>query len=152
MLFYILPTGIIYFIILDLCDSLLSLIRVVLIFHKNWSIQRIREFEQSFASKMGMSRMSWQGFKRQRSIAQITFESFPQLAIQFILLFGSFLFFADNQDVNDFVGDNEVLISAIVAVCNSSLQFARIYCEAVAVEETFIIHALNCAMGRYVYV
>ena len=148
MLFFILPTGILYFMMLDLLDIVLSTLRVVLVFRKGWEIRDIREFEESFASKMGISRMEWEGLKRQRAIGQLTFETCVQMSLQFILIFASFLFFDDDSDVSKFVSQTEVLISAIVAFCNGSLQFSRIYLEAYAVKETFIQHALNSAMGR----
>ena len=78
----------------------------------------------------------------------VTFESFPQALIQATILLGSVSIFQDSDDVREFVGQNEVLISAVIAVVNGSLQFARIYCEAKAVDEKFIQYALNCAISR----
>ena len=70
------------------------------------------------------------------------------MTIQCILFFASFLFSNEESNIEKFLSQDEVLISIIVAVCNGSLQFTRIYLEAHAVKETFIQHALNCAMGR----
>ena len=78
----------------------------------------------------------------------VTFESLPQALIQAVILLSSVSIFKDDEDVQNFVSQNEVLISAVIAVVNGSLQFARIYCEAKAVDEKFIQHALNCAISR----
>ena len=78
----------------------------------------------------------------------VTFESLPQALIQAVILLSSVSIFKDDEDVQNFVSQNEVLISAVIAVVNGSLQFARIYCEAKAVDEKFIQYALNCAISR----
>ena len=55
-LFYILPTGILYFILVDLLDLRLSVLHVlVLIFDKNIDVRHIKQFEHRFASKMGIT-------------------------------------------------------------------------------------------------
>ena len=69
MLFYILPTGITFFMILDILGFGISFLRVILLLKK--PVRDIKLFEERAAKKVGMSRMDWEGFKRQKAVGQV---------------------------------------------------------------------------------
>eukprot|EP01083_Nonionella_stella_P251237 867033_1 len=75
LILYLLPSGFLYFVLLDLIDMLLSIwiwvLHNVLCRHE----QYLKELEEIIANDLGMDRMNFEGFKRQKSISQILFET-----------------------------------------------------------------------------
>lgn len=110
MMFFLLPTGILYFVCLDLLDIFVHLFRWIYYVLCCKSLQKIGETEQILSEQLGMDRMNWEGFKRQRSIGQLMFESLPQFVLQ--LLFWNQL----NEDDN--VSSLQILFSIGSALCN----------------------------------
>ena len=144
ILLYLLPTGIIYFLLLDVVDIILTLLRLFFLF-KFKEMSEIRQIEYTVAKKIGkMDRMNWHGFKRQKSIGMLSFETIPQLVIQLLLYFN--IIFSNK----DFATDNStsILISVISAFINGFVQIIKNWKEAETVTETPLQYALTCAMGR----
>ena len=86
-LFFLLPTGIFYFMFLECIEIILSIVRLFLILFLGYSMQQLKNFEETVSLQFGMNRMNWEGFRRQRSITQLIFESLPQLTIQSMIVF-----------------------------------------------------------------
>ena len=82
---YVLPTGILYWIFMDFLDVFLSFARLVLRICFDYTHTEIKQFEETLAKQVGMDRMSYEGFKRQKVIGQITFETLPQVCVCFCL-------------------------------------------------------------------
>ena len=85
MMIFLLPTSILYFIFLHLTDAFSALYRLVQFLLCCENLQEISQTEQALSKFLGMDRMHWEGFKRQRIVAQFLFESLPQFFFQLYL-------------------------------------------------------------------
>eukprot|EP01084_Bolivina_argentea_P226460 382544_1 len=87
---YLFPSGIIYFILLDIIDVLMEIYKLFAYgcINKIKSQQELVQVESVVAEYFGMSRMDFFSFKKQKLISQIFFETLPQIILQ-VLLFSS---------------------------------------------------------------
>ena len=63
LILFLLPTGVLYFVLIDLLDIVLSVYRWLLFVVFGWSELRIQILEDTLARQMHMSRMNFLGFK-----------------------------------------------------------------------------------------
>ena len=87
--------------------------------------------------------MNYEGFKRQKTVGQLMFETIPQVILQGLIVFNIGM-----QLEGTSLSSNDLYLSISAAVINSIGQIGRLYLEARAVEESFIQYALICMMGR----
>lgn len=57
--------GVLYFVFLDILDTVLSFYRLMLLTVFAKSVLEIKKLEETLAKQVGMDTMSWEGFKRQ---------------------------------------------------------------------------------------
>eukprot|EP01084_Bolivina_argentea_P172299 298477_1 len=146
--FYLLPTGIIYFILIDAIDVLLAvyICFAYVIMCKRDKKELIR-IESDAAETFGMSRINWISFKKQKTIAQLFFETFPQLILQ-ILLITSVISGIELAGITN----NDLILSISSAVINFVIQMFKLYSEAIAVEETLVGYTLQSVTARFSWV
>ena len=126
---YLFPTGVFYFVFLDILDILLNIYRWLLLIVFGWNLLEITKLEETLAAQLGMDKMNYEGFKRQRTVAQIMFETFPQVIIQ-ILMFSKVIDITTIQPL-------DLGISIFSATVNAIAQLSKIYLESHAVGSTF---------------
>eukprot|EP01084_Bolivina_argentea_P100642 180636_1 len=152
MMLFVLPTGIFYFIFLDLVDIYLRLFRWMYFVLCCKSLKEMGEYEQILAKQLGMDRMNWEGFKVQRSIGQTMFESIPQFIVQTIVFY-----FLNLEDIvkNDgnilaqtSVNDTQLLISIVSALINIIITTISIKLDAKCCHSGFMSYALTCVKAR----
>eukprot|EP01084_Bolivina_argentea_P229506 387328_1 len=146
---YLFPTGVLYFVLLDFIDALLQFY----IWFSFGVIGKIKtkgelaQIESGVARYFGMSRMDWFSFKKQKIMAQLFFETVPQLTLQ-ALLFFDIISGKDSQGITD----RDLIISLSSAFFSSIMQLFRLKAESGAVRETFVHYALNCITARFGWV
>ena len=142
------PIGVSYFILLDLVDIIFSCYKLIAILLFGKTEIEMKLLEETVANQLGMTRMEYEGIKRQRGVIMIMFETIPQVMIQLMLLFGAFG--AINSVVLDEAGINSssVYPSVFSAVLNLMFQIMRLKLEAKAVGESFQQYCLECFMAR----
>eukprot|EP01084_Bolivina_argentea_P317425 550350_1 len=146
---YLFPTGVLYFVFLDLFDALLQ----VYVWFSFGVIGQIKteselaQIESNVAEYFGMSRMDWFSFKKQKIMAQLFFETCPQVALQALLFFG----IIKGKEFNA-ITDTDLLVSLSSAIFSSIMQIYRLRAESMAVQETFVHYALNCITARFGWV
>ena len=57
---YLLPTGVLYFVFLDILDVFLNIYRWILFIVFQWSLLQIKKLEETLAQQVGMDRMNWE--------------------------------------------------------------------------------------------
>eukprot|EP01084_Bolivina_argentea_P157332 274182_1 len=153
MILFLLPTGIFYFVFLDLADILLHIIRWLFYVVCCRSLQKMGETEQILSEQLGMDKMNWEGFKRQRSIGQLMFESLPQF------LFQTAIFYIFYNDVfgDDLAPGNEtgtkitplqLYVSIGSAIINIVSTTIKLKLESICCQSTFISYCLICIKAR----
>eukprot|EP01084_Bolivina_argentea_P276963 472691_1 len=146
---YLFPTGILYFILLDVVDVLLEVYK----WFGYGCIGKIKTpkeliyIESSVAEYFGMSRMDWISFKKQKLIAQLFYETVPQVILQILLYFS----IIEGKTLSG-VTNRALIISICSAVFNCVMQMFRLIWESQAVQESFIQYALNSLTARYAWV
>eukprot|EP01083_Nonionella_stella_P309125 1093486_1 len=142
LLLFLFPTGVLYFVFLDILDIFLNLFKwVVLII--GWSEIQIKQLEEVLALQVGMDRMNWEGFKRQKSVAQLMFETVPQITIQALL-------YANIIPGRELTGiSSQILMTSIFsASLNCVRQILKLVLESRAVQQNVIEYSLHCVMAR----
>eukprot|EP01083_Nonionella_stella_P234496 825442_1 len=149
LILYLFPTGIIYFMLLDLVDALSQFYQWFAfgICNKLKSNNDLVRIESNIAQYFGMSRMDWESFKKQKLIAQLFFETLPQAILQVLLVRGVI----DGKDEAG-ITDNDLILSLSAAFVNTSFQVFRLYRESQASKETFVQHSLHCVTARFEWV
>eukprot|EP01084_Bolivina_argentea_P074421 135013_1 len=147
---YLFPTGILYFIILDVIDILLEVYKWFgyTIINKIKTPRELIEIESNVADYFGMSRMDFFSFKKQKIIAQLFFESVPQTIIQ-VLLFKRVI---TGKELLNGITDEDLIRSISIASINVFVQCFRLFAESVAVKESFVQYSLNCITARFEWV
>eukprot|EP01084_Bolivina_argentea_P043354 79888_1 len=140
---YLLPTGVLYFIFLDLYDLLFTIYALFQLFCYNQSTDELKNTESLLAQQLSMSRTNWEGLKRQRGVSQLMFETIPQVTIQGLLFFSVI----GGLELTN-ITSNDLLISVASAVFSSITQIIKLLFEAHAVQESFFQYALTCFMAR----
>eukprot|EP01083_Nonionella_stella_P044270 119260_1 len=143
LMLYLLPSGFLYFVLLDIIDILLSIWLWVLHNILCRNEQYLKELQEIIAKQLGMDRMNFEGFKRQKSISQILFETIPQTILQTLLM----LEVIPGRKLAG-ITNPELQVSIVSAVFNLCMQITKLYIESVAVEELFVEYNLNAMMGR----
>eukprot|EP01084_Bolivina_argentea_P231860 390910_1 len=143
MIFYILPTGILYFILLDLIDASFCIYRAFAYTLLNKNHDDLKEAEEILAEQLGMNRMNYEGFKRQKTVGQLFFETIPQCSLQALLFFSVI----EGRETSK-ITQKDLLISIVAAIVNSLGQVIRLYWESNAVHESLLQYSLNCIVGR----
>ena len=82
------PFGVLQFIFLDVLDVLFCYYKLIAVIFFSKSELEMKFLEENVANELGMSRMDYEGIKRQRCVSQIMFEALPQGVLQLLLLFG----------------------------------------------------------------
>ena len=92
---YLFPTGIWYFILLDIVDALLELYKWFAfgLINKIRTQQALIQIESSVAEYFGMSRMDWFSFKKQKQIAQLLLRIFFSLPLVYLCTLCHFMCF-----------------------------------------------------------
>eukprot|EP01084_Bolivina_argentea_P191474 328900_1 len=147
--FYLFPSGILYFIALDIVDVLMEVYKWFAFgcINKIKTQQELVQFESNIAEYFGMSRMDWCSFKKQKLIAQLFFETVPQVILQG-LLFGSVI---KGRELTG-ITDRDLILSIGSAVFNLIVQLFRLFLEKDAVKESFVQYAFNCMTARFAWV
>jgi len=149
---FLFPFGIFYFVFLDFFVLFvyfygLKLTVIDRIKDSNWRKHQLDE-----TSRIGLDLMAYEGFKTQKSIAQLMFESIPQAILQSLLIFGAVpleaLAAGPVSNRHHPYDKNTVIFSITSAACNIAFQFIRLYCESSAAIENMIQYALHCFMAR----
>ena len=68
----VLPFGVLYYMILDLIDCLFTFYKIFAITFRGKQEYEIKLTEEQLAVQLGMSRMNYEGIKRQRSVGQLS--------------------------------------------------------------------------------
>merc|ERR1712228_950708 len=146
---YLFPTGILYFILLDIVDVFLELYKWLgfSLLNKIKSEQQLVQIESNTAEYFGMSRMDWFSFKKQKLISQLFFETVPQAILQSLLFFE----IIKGKDLAG-ITNNDLILSLSSAAFNSLLQIFKLYQESNAVKESFVQYSLNCITARFGWV
>lgn len=143
---YLFPTGIFYFILLDVVDALLELYKWIGfgLLNKIKNESQIIKIESSVAEYFGMSRMDWHSFKKQKLIAQLFFETVPQAMVQTLLFFS----IIDGKELAG-ITNSDLILSLSSAAFNCLLQLLRLLLESKAVNEGFVQYSLHCITARF---
>eukprot|EP01083_Nonionella_stella_P096780 272139_1 len=146
---YLFPTGIIYFILLDVVDALAELYKWFAfgVLNKLKSQNDLVQIEANIAEYFGMSRMDWFSFKKQKLIAQLFFETAPQAILQVLLAFHVI----EGRDLAG-ISDRDLILSIGAAILNSFVQLFRLKKESKAAQETFVQYSLHCITARFGWV
>eukprot|EP01083_Nonionella_stella_P242260 845191_1 len=147
LILYLLPSGFFYFVLLDLIDILLSIWIWFLHNILCRTEQYLKQLEEIVAKQLGMDRMNYQGFKRQKAISQILFETVPQTILQILLVFD----IIKGKELAQ-ITNLQLQISIISAVFNLIMQLTKLYVESVAVNEFFVEYCLSAMMARVSWV
>ena len=149
---FLTPIGVMYFIFLDLFDAFIVYNDLFCYLFLHMPYKNLLERQSIYAQQIGLDRMAFEGFRRQRNVSQILYEGFPQLLLQSILLFGAN---GNNKNTrnNDIAVEASLLfISIIFTIVNIVFQTTRLYVESKAVSESFSGYALNCIMARVAWI
>eukprot|EP01083_Nonionella_stella_P177652 625049_1 len=143
LLLFLFPTGVLYFVFLDILDIFLNLFRWIVTIVFRWKEIKVKQLEEVLALQVGMDRMNWEGFKRQKSVAQLMFETVPQLTMQG-LLFWDVIPGKHLAGIDEFI----LLISITSASLNCIRQIIKLILESRAVRQNVIEYSLHCVMAR----
>merc|ERR1712228_642903 len=139
---YLMPTGVLYFVLLDIFDMIFS-VYAVIASCLGKSGQDIKNSESMLSEQLGLSHTDWEGLKRQKVVGQLMFETIPQTTIQ------SFLFLRVIPGIElTNITQSDLLISIGSAIFSSIMQVTKLYFEAGAVQESFFQYSLTCFMAR----
>ena len=140
------PIGVFYFLCLDLIDILFVYYKLFAVIVLGKNEMEMKMLEEMVAKQLGMTRMNYEGIKRQRAAAMILFETIPQAIIQLLLLINVF---GDDDSLEAAnVQALDVYLSIIFAVLNSAFQILRLKLESRACNEKFNEYCLECLMAR----
>eukprot|EP01084_Bolivina_argentea_P287152 492683_1 len=139
---------ILYFIVLDVVDVIMELYKWIGFgcLNKIKSSEELIQIEAGVADYFGMSRMDYHSFKKQKLIAQLFFETIPQVTLQALLFSGVI-----TNDLGD-ITDKDILISLSAASFNFFVQIFRLKKESQVTKETFIQYSLHCITSRFAWV
>ena len=90
------------------------------------------------------------GFRRMRTISQMTFETFIQIMLQIRMLI--FFKFQSSDSVEFGISIYTVLLSVSLAFGHIILEVIFLYLEAMATKTNFINYAIVCFNGRFGWV
>eukprot|EP01084_Bolivina_argentea_P174251 301848_1 len=141
---FLLPFGVFFFIFLDLFDIFFNFYVVIQLLFCCSSLVDIQRTEEDVATQLGMDRMNWEGIKRQKKVAQLMFETIPQVTLQCLLFFKVI----PGLELTGGIKAQDILLSTASAVANAVLEMFKLYIESKAVEEGFFSYALTCFMAR----
>ena len=140
------PVGIFYFVLLDFIDILFNYYKLIMVLLLGKSDFEMKLLEETMANQLGMSRMDYEGIKRQRTAAMLLFETLPQAIVQGLLMAQVFYDRSLLDDAN--IQESDVYISIISAALNATVQVLRLQSESRACNETFYKYCVSCLMAR----
>lgn len=73
------PFGVMSFVFLEVFDSVFSIFVIMQLIICCRTNEQMNRIEEILASQMGLDRMNWEGLIRQRQVAQLIFETIPQV-------------------------------------------------------------------------
>eukprot|EP01084_Bolivina_argentea_P002010 3706_1 len=147
LLMYLFPSGIFYFILTDVADALLQIYKFLSFSIACKSNDDLIRMESSVAEYFNMSRMDWISLKKQKVIAQLFFETVPQVSLQALLFFN----LIPGKSLTG-ITDSDLILSISSAVVNCVLQSFQLYAESVAVRESIHQYALHCITARFSWI
>ena len=141
---FLLPSGIFYYLLLDLVDVFSTLQRWInfSFFCLKW--EEIEKYEITVSKAFGMSLIRWEGFKRQRRIGQLVFESLPQSIIQILVYYFLFDTIFGDESGETSISDSQLGLSIFFAVSNVIFTLIKLALEAKCANTTFLSYALQC--------
>lgn len=106
--------------------------------------------DNSYEVMFEMQKLEVAGFRRMRTISQLTFETF----IQFVLQMRMLQFFREQRDADNVVevSVDAILLSLLLALAHGVLEAAFLYLEARASKTSFINYCMVCFNGRFGWV
>eukprot|EP01084_Bolivina_argentea_P067291 122567_1 len=146
---FLFPTGILYFIFLDLIDALLEVYKWFAfgLTNKIKTKAELVQTEANAAQYFGMSRMDWFALKKQKSIAQLFFETIPQVLLQCLLFFGMI----QGREISG-ITNLDLIKSITSALFSCVVQFCILKLESTAVKETVVEYGLHCITCKFGWV
>ena len=140
------PIGVFYYLFLDLIDIVFVYYKLFIFLFRGKSENDIKLLEEMVSNQLGMTRMDYEGIKRQRATATLMFKTIPQATIQLLLLWNVFEHDDSLEPAN--VQPLDVYLSITTAILNSIFQVLRLRLESRACNETFNQYCLECLLAR----
>ena len=140
---FLTPVGVIYFIFLDFFDAFIVYNDLFCHLFLQMTDKDLIERQSIYAQQIGLDRMAFEGFRRQKNVLQWLYEGFPQILLQSVLFFDP-----NGSDSNK----NILLISIIFTFVNIIFETSSLYAESKAVSETFRGYVLNCVTARMAWI
>ena len=108
--------------------------------------------DQTYGNIFGMQKMDVEGFRRMRTICQLTFESLIQLILQVRMLI-YFKRLHDEQSVEQMgVSIESLIISIALSLLHTALECIFMYMESKASLMSFLNYTIICFNGRFGWV
>eukprot|EP01084_Bolivina_argentea_P026221 48731_1 len=150
LLLYILPTGVLWYIFLDIYIDLTGILILAPYYLIKLCISKsqdsldgdLENMKRKIANWIGLTFMNLEGYSRMRSISQLMLESLPQICIQTMMAANVFIL------TDTTITTQDIVISIGSAVFNMISQFTIMKMESAVVRETFISYSLSCMVGR----
>jgi hypothetical protein len=145
---YATPLGPLYFLFIDLCmlgqAATWDLYALTL---GRDAFMRGQSRVDAFYDALGMDHMAVEGYRRQRTIAQLLFESIPQVIVQALIFLGV-------MRVGDLMetAQTAIIMSVVLSAVNVVSQFGKIFVEARGLREGFVRYAMTCMLARLGFV
>eukprot|EP01084_Bolivina_argentea_P313300 542543_1 len=148
LLLFLLPSGILYYMFLDFMDILLHFLRWINFVWFCIPMDKIEIHERNISHLLKMDKMGWEGFKQQRMIGQLTFESLPQFIIQIIVFYFLFDDISGAGNAGTSITNFQLAFSILTALFNVISTLTKISLEAKCCKTGFVSYALQCIKGR----
>ena len=145
---YATPLGPLYFLFIDLCmlgQAATWDLYALTLGHD--AFMRGQSRVDAFYDALGMDHMAVEGYRRQRTIAQLLFESVPQVLVQALIFLGV-------MRVGDLMetAQTAIIMSVVLSAVNVVSQFGKIYVEARGLRISFVRYAMTCMLARLGFV
>ena len=140
--------GPLYFLFIDVCMLLQAATwDLYALFIDADTFHRRQASIDAFYDALGMDHMAVEGYRRQRTIAQLLFESIPQVILQGLV-------FLEVFHVGDLLLESRgtILLSLVLSLVNVISQFGKIWVEASGLRENFVRYAMTCMLARLGFV
>jgi hypothetical protein len=111
-----------------------------------------RALDKSYEFLFEMQKLEVAGFRRMRTISQLTFESLIQFCLQVRML----MYFNQLEDQNAMdefgVSVTAIVVSILLAISHALLECVFLYMEAQASKTSFVNYCIICFNGRFGWV
>ena len=150
------PLMLIYMFLMDLVFLFIQafifpilLIVKFLTFGKLDCTQMIEKLDKVYEIMFEMQKLDVAGFRRMRTITQLTFETFLQLTLQGRML----LYFSNNEGGKDLGVDlTALVVSLLLSTSHALIEACFLYMEARASKTSFLNYCIICFNGRFGWV